>query len=151
MTKLGVIADSHRNKRRLALALEEMKDCRYILCLGDHDSDMEDAEGVGDRLRAVCGNCDPFSSSPCVQYLQVENVRLMMTHGDAYGVKYSLTRLFLKAKSENVRVALYGHTHERRADEQDGVLLLNPGALKDGKYLILEIDGDKIDPVFKEV
>ena len=98
MTKLGVIADSHRNKTNLREALSKMEDCALILHLGDHDTDMDEFRLPESRLLSVPGNCDPFSFAPGTRIFERDGVRVLMTHGDAYGVKYSLTRLSLKAQ-----------------------------------------------------
>lgn len=144
MTKLGVIADSHRNIGNLRAALSCMADCALILHLGDHDSDMDAFHLPESRLMSVPGNCDPLSFAPGVRIFERDGVRVLMTHGDAYGVKHSLMRLSLKARECGAALALYGHSHAQRADGDDGVILLNPGALMRGDYALVTLDGGKI-------
>ena len=144
MTKLGVIADSHRSRTNIRRALEKMGDCQLILHLGDHDSDM-DAFGLPEnRLLSVPGNCDPLSFAPGLRIFERDGVRVLMTHGDAYGVKFSLIRLALKAKEAGAHLALYGHSHVQRADDDGEVLCLNPGALKNGAYAIVTLNKGKV-------
>ena len=150
MTKIGVIADSHRAMHKLRAAMDALHDCSYIVHLGDHDSDMEEFYPLGNKLRIVSGNCDLFSNSPGLLTMQVEGVKIMAAHGDAYGVKYGLTRYMFKAKSENVRLALYGHTHIRNMETDGELTLLNPGALKDGRYAVITVDGDAFSVEFRE-
>ena len=144
MVKLAVFADSHRAWAKLRVALEQTRDCALVLHLGDHDTDMDDFRLNENRLLSVPGNCDPFSFAPPVRIFEREGVRVLMTHGDAYGVKYSLTRLSLKAREAGATLALYGHSHVQRADEDNGVILLNPGALKNGFYAVVTLDEGKI-------
>ena len=144
MTRLGVMADSHRSRKNIREALSLMGNCDYIIHLGDHDTDM-DGMGVSEsRLYTVPGNCDPLSFSPGLRICEWDGVRLIMTHGDAYGVKYGLTRLSLKAREAGARLALYGHSHQQRADDDGQVLCLNPGALKIGCFAVVTLDSGRV-------
>ena len=144
MTEIGVIADSHRNKANIRAALAKMESCALILHLGDHDTDMEDFRLPENRLLSVPGNCDPLSFAPASRIFEREGVRVFMTHGDAYGVKFSLMRPRLKAEEVGAKLALYGHSHRQRADEDGGVILLNPGALKNSDYAVVTLEAGKI-------
>ena len=52
--------------------------------------------------------------------------------------------LFLKAKEAGANLVLYGHSHRQAVDEQEGIILLNPGALKAGDYAVVTLDRGKI-------
>ena len=151
MVKLGVIADSHRSKRNIKAALGKMADCALILHLGDHDTDMEDFRLPESRLLSVPGNCDPMSFAPGTRIFEKEGVRVLMTHGDAYGVKYTLTRLALKAREAGAKLALYGHSHVQALDSDGDLTLMNPGALKNGDYAIVTLDGGRVSCELKNL
>ena len=74
-----------------------------------------------------------------------------MCHGHAYGVKRGLDELAVNAQREGCALALYGHTHEKRDTVISGVRLINPGALKNGNFAILTIDGDAVNAGFMTV
>ena len=57
-----------------------------------------------------------------------------------YGVKHSLMRLSLKAREAGAALALYGHSHRQEIDRDGEITLLNPGALKNGDYAVVELD-----------
>ena len=119
MTRLGVMADSHRSRNNIRMALSLMGDCDYIIHLGDHDTDM-DGMGVSEsRLYTVPGNCDPLSFSPGL-------------------------RIALKAREAGARLALYGHSHQQRADDDGQMLCLNPGALKNGCFAVVTLDNGRV-------
>ena len=143
MTRLGVMADSHRARRNIQKALEQMEDCRLILHLGDHDSDMDAFDLRPGRLISVPGNCDPLSFEPQLQLFERD--------GRAYGVKYGLTRLALKAREKGARLALFGHSHAQTAEDDGEVLCLNPGALYNGCYAIVTLDAGKITYELKKL
>lgn len=151
MIKLGVMADSHRKTENIRKALKSMDDCKYIIHLGDHDSDMIEFSLREDRLLTVPGNCDPDSYAPYLRIFKAEDIEVLMTHGNDFHVKINPYALMLKAREKNCALALYGHTHVQNAQEAEGVTLLNPGALWNGDYAIVTVDGSKISWEFKKV
>ena len=48
-----------------------------------------------------------------------------------------------------MQVALFGHTHQPFAGYVGGVMMINPGALKDGRYAELHIDKGRVVPYLK--
>lgn len=145
------MADSHGSKENIRIALREMADCKYIIHLGDHDSDMDGFGIRQDRLLSVPGNCDPDSFAPYLRIFRAEDIEVLATHGDAYHVKMTLYSLMLKAREKNCALALYGHTHRPKLDEAEGVTLINPGALCNGKYSVVTVDGSKITCDFRQI
>lgn len=145
------MADSHGKKENIRRALADMKDCKYVIHLGDHDRDMDEFGIRQDRLLSVPGNCDPDSFDPYLRIFTAEGIEVLMTHGDAFHVKITLYSLLMKAREKNCALALYGHTHNQRLDEADGVTLINPGALCNGRYAIVTVDGNKVSCDFKQL
>ena len=84
---------------------------------------------------------------PQASRIQIEKVKILITHGDRYGVKSSLYSLFLRAKELGVNLVFYGHTHNADIIEKDGIYLVNPGAMKafgQSSYAYTVIHGEKI-------
>ncbi len=100
----------------------------YVVFLGDGCINLGDML-LMKKLTAVKGNCDdvPF---PREEVLQVEGVKIFVTHGDRYSVKNDLLHLSLKAKELGANLCLYGHTHNAVIEEFDGVTFVNPGAVQ---------------------
>lgn len=71
-------------------------------------------------------------------------MRVLLTHGDRYGVKSGLLRLRLHAQEMGCSLVLFGHTHAACAQEEGGVLLVNPGALADGRYAVVAIEDGRV-------
>ncbi len=69
-----------------------------------------------------------------------------MTHGDKWGVKTQLNSLSYHAEEAGVQVACFGHTHRQFCGYLGNVLLINPGALKDGKAALIELKDHDIYP-----
>ena len=58
-----------------------------------------------------------------------------------YGVKGGIGSFEAAARKSGADIALYGHTHIQYHDTKDGLHILNPGALMNGKYAVLTIEG----------
>ena len=82
----------------------------------------------------VRGNCDsPLCPAPAERVEALGGARILLAHGDRYGVKTSLTRLSYRAEELACQAAFFGHTHRAFCGYVGGALLLNPGALRDGE------------------
>ncbi len=129
MTRIAVFSDSHRSVEPMLAAVLELRP-DLVFHLGDHDSDADELRRAFPALdvRSVPGNCDWGSDEPEVLTPLVEDVRIFMTHGHRYRVKWDLTPLAQAASYSGARLALFGHTHERELRELGGVTLFNPGA-----------------------
>ena len=127
MKTLFIISDTHGNREGLNNLLPIISESHYFIHLGDFCSDIKDMPSeIYDKLYFVKGNCDGGGEDG---YLGIEDVKIMITHGDRYGVKQSLTKLYLKAKEQGVNVVLYGHTHIPDIQEYNGITFINPGTL----------------------
>ena len=154
MKRLAVVSDSHGRTGRVTQFAERacLEGYDAILHLGDGASDAKAlAEKTGLPVTCVAGNCDPSGNVPREIVYPCEGIRLLLVHGDQYGVRYSLTRLCYRAEEQGARAALFGHTHQPFCDMFGGILLLNPGALRDGRYAELTMEADRLIPVLKEL
>ena len=149
MIKLGIVSDSHGRDIQLErfeqVCVREKYDA--VIHLGDT---REDAKWLERNLPmpviSVAGNCDPFSRHQREARFSFENHRLLAVHGDAQGVKYGYERLSYYTEEAGAEIALFGHTHRQFAAYVGSVIMINPGALKDGYYAELLLDGKKVIP-----
>ncbi|MDE7440373.1 MAG: YfcE family phosphodiesterase, partial [Clostridia bacterium] len=101
-----------------------------IIHLGDTSADGNYIRGkYPDKTVVINGNCEVFCVGEKEKVLDIEGVKIFACHGHMYSVKTTLSRLAKRAKELGCDIALYGHTHDAREDEIDGVTLLNPGTL----------------------
>ncbi len=130
MKSLVIISDTHRNRAAMDRLQGIFSECDYIVHLGDLSSDGGYLRGMfPDKTIVINGNCDLDKTGDDEKVLEVEGVKIFMCHGHNYSVKQTLARLAAEAAERGCTVALYGHTHEARVDELDGVKLINPGNL----------------------
>lgn len=152
MVRLAVISDSHYGRVRLEMFARIAEEERFdaIIHCGDGLSDAKWlAKQLPAEVRYIAGNCDPRWSCDRELRATYENVRLLAVHGDLYGVKYDLSGLSYYAEEACAGVALFGHTHQPFAGYVGRVLMINPGALKDGRYAEVVIENGKATPYLK--
>lgn len=149
MIKLGIVADSHGRdiylERFAAVCRKEGYDA--VIHLGDVREDARWLErNLETAVVSVAGNCDMFSSHPREARLSYEGHSILAVHGDAQGVKYGYERLSYYAEEIGAEIALFGHTHQAFAGYVGSIILVNPGALWDGCYGELLLDGRRVIP-----
>ena len=149
MVRLGVISDSHQSefwaRRYLDLANKRRYDA--VIFLGDGESE---AKWLKKRLNMpleyVAGNCDWSSKAPRELFLRFGGHTLLAVHGHKFDVKWQMESLSYYAEEHGADVALYGHTHIPKAEYVGPVLAVNPGALMNGYYAEVELDGARVVP-----
>ena len=150
--KILVMSDSHGNiKNMLTAVFEEKPD--MILHLGDHHTDCRHLRERFPEipLRAVKGNCDTAGELETDEFI-CEYLRIMMTHGHRFNVKYSLDALITNALYKEADILLYGHTHIPQAGKFQGMYVINPGSVGyNGSYCILDITNGKVSYELKSL
>lgn len=148
--RIMIVSDTHGREENLERALEEAGRIDRLIHLGD-------VEGGEDYIRMitgvipvnmVAGNCDYWSSDlPEEIVLELGEHKAFLTHGHLYGVNGGVRHLRTKALEKGADIAMFGHTHRPYLEEDEGVLILNPGSLsfprqegRDPSYLIMEMD-----------
>ena len=143
MKTVVVVSDSHGNRQALDGLAQIFAESDMIVHLGDTSSDGGYIRSIyPDKTVVINGNCDFMPVGEKEKILNIEGVNILCCHGNAYSVKSTLSRLAERAKELDCKIALYGHTHDAKESEIDGVTLLNPGTLsrysqKSYMYLVI--------------
>ncbi len=146
--KLLVISDSHgwlTGLQEVAKLCNNDRSIDGVIHLGDFERDARYIQQrISQPVYYVAGNCDWGSrcDSEIVQY--IGGVKFLLTHGHNYHVKMSLMRLSYRAAEAEVQAALFGHTHSQFMSYEQGVLLVNPGALQNEKCAVLTIENGHV-------
>jgi hypothetical protein len=142
--RIGVISDTHSLLRPEAIAALRGSD-RVL-----HAGDVGDP-GILDRLcelapvTAVRGNVDrgPWAAAlPETELVEIEGLSIYLIH--------DLGQLDLKPEAAGIRVVIYGHSHQPKIEEKNGVLFFNPGSAGPQRFHlpmslgVLEINVGKI-------
>ncbi|MBQ7623890.1 MAG: YfcE family phosphodiesterase [Clostridia bacterium] len=145
--KICVLSDSHgRTSLMWDILFDEKPD--KIFFLGDGVSDLYEFGNIPQV--SVCGNCDLCGGDEELVF-PLEKETLLLTHGHKYGVKQGLYRLFLRAKETGASVVFYGHIHRQKAEEEEGIMFICPGAVKNGRYAVIKTVNGKIETELKSL
>ena len=135
--RLIVLSDSHFATHKVREIVAAHKDTAHLFIhLGDGIGDLQEARRLWPRLSFVCvrGNNDPNGPEPKTLVMYQGGYRLLLTHGDLFGVKYSMDGLESAARAEGAEIALYGHTHIAAVQCRNGLYLINPGSVVPNRY-----------------
>lgn len=119
---LGVISDTHGLLRQEAV--DALSGVDRILHAGDVG-----APGILDALAqiapvtAVRGNVDTESWAQALSETEVVEIGGMSIY-----ILHDLSWLDLKPEAAGIRVVVYGHSHQPKIEEKNGVLYFNPGS-----------------------
>jgi hypothetical protein len=121
-TTIGVISDTHGLLRPEALAALQGVD--RILHAGDvGDPEILVALSKTAPVVAVRGNVDTASWVRALrqtEMIEVGGMSIYMLH--------DLEQLDLKPEAAGIRAVVYGHSHQPKIEEKNGVLFFNPGS-----------------------
>jgi putative phosphoesterase len=119
---IGVISDTHGLLR--PEAVRALRGSDRILHAGDvGDPAILQALAQIAPVTAIRGNVDavPWARAlPETEVIDAGGVSIYMLH--------NLGRLDLKPQAAGFRAVIYGHSHQPKMEEKDGVLYFNPGS-----------------------
>lgn len=123
--QIVVVSDTHgRDEVFQELRLRHPQASAFLHC-GDSETDPFNLDG----FVSVQGNNDYYANYPLERVLELEGVRVYMTHSQYLRHHNRIESLVAKAKENDCTLVLYGHTHVFDVQEIDGITLVNPGSL----------------------
>ncbi len=132
MQKVLIISDTHGNTNSVYDIIEKESDANALIFLGDGIGDINNAELLYPNLKfyKVDGNCDFVRTGLYKAVCVFEGVKVLITHGHNYHVKYHLSEIIKEAKMQNTDIAMFGHTHCPFCEVKNDITLFNPGAVE---------------------
>jgi len=126
MNEVIIVSDSHGLQKEL----EEIKQ-RHATAVKIHcgDSELLASSPNLANYQTVKGNCDWKGNFPEELFLDVNGVKIYVTHGHLYGVKSSLTSIQLRAEEVGAEIVCFGHSHIPFAEKVNNILFINPGSI----------------------
>ena len=149
--KILIVSDTHKHNDNLMNVLDDERGLDMVIHCGD-------AEGLEDEVRArircplyiVAGNNDFFTELSNELVFNIGSKRVLLTHGHYYHVGMGLERLADEARSRDIDIAIYGHTHVPKMEIVNNVTIINPGSISYPRqrgriptYIILEVDKEE--------
>ncbi len=125
--KVLITSDAHGRFDRLRAISQKHADKDYHLDAGDLVLTQAELESL--HLKAVKGNGDLYLDLPLQQILIIDHKKFLLLHGHIQEVKYGLEKLIKLSEYVGVDYVIYGHTHERKLLEHNGITYINPGAV----------------------
>lgn len=123
-----ILSDTHGDVLTIGKLREIMVETDYVIHLGDVNSDIARFKAeFPQKVITVAGNCDGGRG---YKVIDIEGVKILLTHGHDYGVKSGLTRLNYFAQEIGANVVFYGHTHQSNLTTEAGITFANPGTFK---------------------
>lgn len=144
--KIIVFSDSHRSFAPMMRAMEKEGNPQYIIHAGDVSQDVEDLRIMYPQhnIISVRGNNDPWDrETPDDCFFELGGVKIFLTHGHNYGVKYTTAKLKLHAMELGANVCIFGHTHTALNENDGKIILFNPGSVM-RTYGVLEINDGEV-------
>lgn len=146
--KILVVSDSHGIDENVKEVMELVQDFDMLIHCGDVEGGEDYIKALTDKpVIMVAGNNDFRSDLPTQEIIEVEQYRILVTHGHQFYVNFGIERLEEYCREQNIQVAMFGHTHRPYLQIEEGLTILNPGSISyprqsDRKqtYLIMEID-----------
>lgn len=143
--KIVILSDSHGSFNAMTKAIEAEGNVDMVVHAGDVVRDVEDLKIMYplQRIVYVKGNNDFWErDADNDRFFTFDNVKIFVTHGHDYGVKYSLAKLNAHAKALGADVCIFGHTHTAFNETVNGVMMFNPGSAT-RSYGVLETNGGR--------
>lgn len=136
------MSDSHRATGNLFEIVEKhINTTDLFIFLGDGENDFDDVLALYPDLKyeRVSGNCDWYSTYPLYKSITAQGKKIFFSHGHPFHVKFGYDEIIRAARAENADICLFGHTHNQYTNYDDGLYIMNPGAVRDGKYGMIDI------------
>jgi len=140
--KAIIFSDSHRSFNPMMKAVEAEGNVDLIIHAGDVLADVEDLQIVypNHNIVYVKGNNDIWDrTAPEDRFFEFGGVKIFLTHGHNYGVKYSPAKVMQKGKELGAALCIFGHTHKVFNEKIGNVTLFNPGSAS-RHYGVLEAE-----------
>lgn len=146
--KVLIVSDTHRHNEHLYEVLGKVGKIDMLIHCGDIECSVEDIRGMVECPAIVVrGNNDFFSRLEREEVFNIEEYKIMVTHGHFYNVSLGVDMLVDEALSRGVNVVMYGHTHRPHLEIRDDITIINPGSIsfprqdgRQGTYMVMEID-----------
>jgi len=152
--RIGIIGDTHGDMDSIRKAVDRAGPVDLWLHTGDHARDAQYLEQLTQvPVQTVTGNCDASHEGVPDLFLTLEGRHIMVTHGHHYRVKHGVRELSWWAKQYEADIVIYGHTHNPLIEQEEGLLILNPGspsyprANTGATFGMIELAGSRILPM----
>ena len=146
--RILIVSDTHRMNRNYLELLQKVQPLDMIIHCGDVEgSEYTLKEAAKCPVMMIAGNNDFFCDLPRELDFNIGKYKVWVTHGHNYFV-YSGTRSIKEAaRSRGVDIVCFGHTHEPVLEQEDDLIVVNPGSISYPRqynhkpsYILMDVD-----------
>ena len=146
--RILIVSDTHRINRNYLELVERLHPLDLIIHCGDVEgSEYTLKESAPCPVMMVAGNNDFFSQIPRELNFNIGKHKVWVTHGHNYFVHAGLRTIREAARSREVDIVCFGHTHQPVVIQEEGLTLVNPGSIslpRQGNhkpsYVLMDLD-----------
>lgn len=150
--RILIVSDTHRKDDLYLDLVKQLQPIDHVIHCGDTEgSEALIRKAVICPVDIVKGNNDFFCDLPKEIETEIGNYKVWITHGNNYFVTVNSEWIKEEARSRNVDIVMYGHTHMPVVQKDGDLIVVNPGSLtyprQEGRkctYIIMEIGEDGI-------
>jgi uncharacterized protein len=127
------MSDSHNMLDNMYYVLKNNNNIDCVVHLGDNYEDIKKVMELYKNIKfyGVRGNCDLNKEAPYHDLINVNNKRVLITHGHKNSVKSQYTNIYYFAKENEADICLFGHSHVPVIFKEDNIHFMNPGSISD--------------------
>lgn len=145
--RILIVSDTHGSHRTLDEALRTVGDIDMFIHLGDVEGGEDYIESVvGCEKHIVRGNNDFFSRLNPEEEFLIGDLKAFISHGHNYYVSLDPEQIKAEGRARGADVVMFGHTHRPYLDEDEDIVVLNPGSLsfprqagREPSYMLMEM------------
>lgn len=123
--KLVVVSDNHGLQKPIDNLKMQYPNADAFFHCGDSELPAHFLDG----FISVCGNNDSSMDFPDSRIVELDGIKILVTHGHRYIYFGRLDMLVSKALYEGCKMVFFGHTHSFHYEVIEGVHLVNPGSI----------------------
>ncbi|GIW21407.1 MAG: phosphoesterase [Candidatus Sericytochromatia bacterium] len=129
--KILIISDTHGSFKEIPYVYN-LNEYSNILYLGDGFDEaysFVSRKNSLDKFIYVSGNCDNAPEVPRKRFINIDGIKIFMTHGDLYDVKTSYDKIIKHGFDIKADIIMFGHTHYAENFQVDNLRVFNPGSI----------------------
>jgi len=148
--KFLILSDIHSAKDKLEQLLSQINpEIDGIIFSGDGIDAIQEIH-FSKPVYLAKGNMDQIQATPFLE-LDLQNIKIAVTHGHLFDVKKTLNHLKNKTLHENFQLVIFGHTHQPFYQKEKDTVFMNPGAFINGEYAFLTLVDHDFYITFEEL
>jgi putative phosphoesterase len=152
-----VMSDSHYDRSAIVrIKAKYQKEASAIFHCGD--SELASDDEIWEGIRVVAGNCDDDNGYQDFLLQDVEDRKILITHGHLFDVGFGLDRYSYFAEEKGADLALFGHIHRPVAQKINNIIYVNPGSVAQPRgdfqikmYAVISFENDKVKVSYRDL